>query len=118
MSSVLRIAVSEEKGNVPVTVFHLKGDLDASTHTELEHKANEAIDGGVANLLLDLSGVTYMGSAGLRAFQTISNKLKDSASGQLKLVNPSEPVSKVMKTLGFDQYFDIYNDVDAAVQAF
>lgn len=116
MSSTLRIAVAEEKGSAPVTVLQLKGDLDASTQPELESKAGDLIDKGATNLLIDLSEVGYMGSAGLRALHSISNRLPD--SGQLKLLNPSGEVAKVFKTLGFDSYFDIQSDLEAAIQSF
>ena len=43
MSSNLRIAVSEEKGNVPVTILQLTGDLDGKTYQDLEAKAAEVI---------------------------------------------------------------------------
>lgn len=116
MSSTLHIAVAEEKGSSPVSVLHLKGDLDASTQPELEEKAAALIENGATNLLIDLSEIGYMGSAGLRALHSISNNLPE--NGQLKLLNPSAPVSKVFKTLGFDSYFDIQSDLDAAVQSF
>ena len=118
MSSTLHIAVGQETGNVPVTVLYLKGSLDANTSGELESKADEIIGGGNTNLLLDLNGLDYMGSAGLRAFNAISHKLKDNGSGEIKLLNPSEPVSKVIKTLGFTDFFDIQSDLDSAVKSF
>jgi len=115
MSSTLHIAVAEEQGDVLVTILHLKGDLDASTQPELEEKAAGLIDSGVSNLLIDLEEVGYMGSAGLRALHSIANKLVE---GQLKLLNPSESVGKVFKTLGFDSYFDIHEDLTEAVRSF
>lgn len=118
MSNVLRIAVSEEKGNVPVTILHVSGDLDSKSYLELEAKAGSIIDGGVKNILLDLSGVGFMGSAGLRAMHGISNKLKSAGGGQLKLLKPSEAVSRVMKTLGFDQFFDVHTELEEAVHSF
>jgi anti-sigma B factor antagonist len=118
MSSTLHIAVGQETGNVPVTVLYLKGSLDANTSGELESKADELVGNGNTNLLLDLNGLDYMGSAGLRAFNAISRKLKDNGTGAMKLLNPSEPVSKVIKTLGFTDYFDIHADLDSAVNSF
>lgn len=118
MSAALRIAVSEEKGNVPVTILHVSGDVDSKSYMDLEAKAGEVIAAGASNILLDLSGVNFMGSAGLRAMHGISAKLKGIEGGQLKLLNPSDAVSRVMFTLGFDKYFDIHKNLDEAVQAF
>jgi anti-anti-sigma factor len=122
MSSTLRIAVSEEKGNVPVTILQLTGDLDGKTYSELETKAGEIINAGASNLLFDLSGVGFMGSAGMRALHGISNKIKtagpNGSAGQMKLLNPSDAVSRVFKTLGFDQHFKIHRDLDEALKSF
>jgi len=119
MSSDLRITVSEESGNVPVTILHLIGDLDANTQKNFETKAQEIVKGGADNLLLDLSAVTYMGSAGLRAIHSLATSLKEGGhAGHIKLLSPSEPVAKVLKTLGFDSYFEVFDSVHEAVASF
>ena len=117
MSSKLHIAIADEKGKSPVKVVYLKGDIDAATHKDIESKANELLNGGSNNILIDLSEVDYMGSAGLRALNSIAKSVSAS-NGQFKLSNPSASVSKVMKTLGFDQFFDIHDSVNTAVGDF
>ena len=122
--ATLNIMVGLEQGNVPVTVLRVEGDIDAATHKTLQDQAFELIDGGAANLLLDLGGVNYMGSAGFRAIHAITNKLSgDDASGlskssHLKLLNPTDAVARVIKTLGFDVYLDIFQDKNEAVNSF
>lgn len=122
MSSTLRIAVSEEKGNVPVTILQLTGDLDGKTYQELDTKAGEIIGAGASNLLFDLSGVGFMGSAGLRALHAISNRIKtagpNGSAGKMMLLSPSDAVSRVLKTLGFDQHFSIHSNLDEALKSF
>lgn len=122
MSSALRIAVSEEKGNVPVTILHLTGDLDGKTYQELEAKAAEVIGAGASNLLFDLGGIGFMGSAGLRALHAISNKIKTAgrggSAGKMMLLNPTDAVSRVFKTLGFDQHFSIHTNLEEALKSF
>jgi anti-anti-sigma factor len=119
MSNPLRIAVAEEKGNVPVTILHISGDLDSKTYTDLESKAGDLIGQGANNVLLDLGGVTFMGSAGLRAIHGIFKKLSAAgAGGKLKLANPSDAVARIMKTLGFDVIFEIHGTVDEALGSF
>lgn len=115
--SNLRIAIDDER-DAAVTVLVLQGELDAQTFKELEQKANEVISAGSSNILLDLSGIGYMGSAGLRAFSSISNTLKDSGKGKVKLLNPSDSVSKILKTLGFDKFFEIFSNYDDALKSF
>ena len=73
--SDLSIMVGQERDG-SVSVLRLEGDIDASTHKSLEEKASEVIVGGAENILLDLSGVKYMGSAGFRSIHAISNRLE------------------------------------------
>ena len=122
--ATLSIMVGNEQGDVPVSILRLEGDIDASTYKSLEEKASELISDGTAKILLDLSGVKYMGSAGFRAIHAISNMLdKDGPSGlnkspHLKLLNPTDDVSRVIKTLGFDVYLDIFKDREEAINSF
>jgi len=122
--TTLNIMVGQEQSSVPVTVLRVEGDIDAASHKTLQDTASELIDGGATNILLDLGGVDYMGSAGFRALHAIANQLSgDDASGlsksaHLKLLNPTDAVARVIKTLGFDVYLDIFQDKSEAVNSF
>ena len=122
--ATLNIMVGQEQGNVPVTVLRVEGDIDAASHKTLQDRASELIDGGATNILLDLGGVDYMGSAGFRALHAIANQLSGedasglSKSAHLKLLNPTDAVARVIKTLGFDVYLDIFQDKNEAVNSF
>ena len=120
----LSILVGQEQGHASVTVFEIEGDIDAATYTELQDKAAEAIEAGAANLLLDLGQVEYMGSAGFRAIHSIANMLNTEQkpgmhkSEHVKLLNPKGEVARVIETLGFDSFLEIYDDRNAAVASF
>ena len=112
--ATLNIMVGDAQGNVPVTILRLDGDIDAATQKTLQDKATEVVEGGATHILLDMSGVNYMGSAGFRAIHALTNMLSSeesstlSKSPYLKLLNPTDSVARVIKTLGFDVYLDIY----------
>lgn len=116
--------VGEAQGSVPVTILRVEGDIDASTHKTLQDKAVEVIEAGAKNILIDLGGVSYMGSAGFRAIHAVTNMLSDdeseglAKSSHLKLLNPTEAVGRVIKTLGFDVYLDIFQDRNEAINSF
>lgn len=120
----MSILIGQEEGNVPVTVMKIEGDLDASTYKDLQDKANEVIGEGASNILLDMSGVNYMGSAGFRAIHAIANMLnKEHEEGMyksehVKLLNPHGEVARVIKTLGFDSFLEIFDDRAAAIASF
>ncbi|HRV91693.1 MAG TPA: STAS domain-containing protein [Anaerolineae bacterium] len=136
MASPLKITVSQEQGQVPVTVFHLVGDIDNSSYEELQAQAKSAYQAGSHYLLLDLTKVKYMSSAGLRALHNIFDLLNAGASEEtqkkmkrgildgsykspyLKLLNPSRDVKRTLSTSGFDMFLEIHTNAKAAVNSF
>lgn len=120
----MTILIGQEQGNVPVTVLKIEGDIDANSYKALQDKAAEIIDGGVANILLDMGLVEYMGSAGFRAIHAIANMLNTEGqqgmykSAHVKLLNPRGEVARVIKTLGFDSFLEIHDDRDVAIASF
>jgi anti-anti-sigma factor len=74
MSSVLDITVSSMVSGPdksPVTVIHADGHVDASNAGDIEDAAMNAINGGAGNVLLDMSKVSFMSSAGFRSIHKI-----------------------------------------------
>jgi anti-anti-sigma regulatory factor len=136
----MNISVSKEVGSVDVTVLRLEGELDGQTYQDLINKAREVFAAGSRNFLLDLSGLTYISSAGLVALHSVAllakgEELPDTESGwsayrsmgrtsesgvqkHVKLLNPREEVKSVLDMVGFSHAFEIYNDLDKAVQSF
>lgn len=119
MSDDLQIGISEEQGGKAITILRLRGSLDANTQSQLEETARQAIDGGAEYLFLDMSAVDYLGSAGMRAIHAVSNLLSPEESSmrsnRLKVLSPSPAALKVFKTLGFDAFIGIHENVDEAV---
>jgi anti-sigma B factor antagonist len=130
------ITISQEQGRVPVTILHVAGKTDSASANVLEKKAMEVIDGGTRHLVLDLSKIPYMSSAGLRVLQEVFNKLREVSTGEsdkemyrkindgsfksphLKLLNPTKEVMEVLKMSGFDMLVSIEHDLKAAVASF
>jgi anti-anti-sigma factor len=130
------ITVSQMEGRVPVTVFRVKGEINVSTHEQLQAQAEKAIEAGTRNLLLDLSEVSYISSAGVRALNHIFQRLRSEASGEsdeamrqglrdgtfksphLKVLSPSPRVAEVLKIAGVDMFLEIHDDLQTAVASF
>ena len=135
----MEINVTQEKGKVPVSVVQIKGDLDASSYLDLVNTAQKLYNAGVRSLLLDLTDLAFISSAGLASLH-IATKLfrgekADSEDGwgtykeidrdreagmqsHVKLLNPSPEVDNVLDTVGFKQFFEVYTDLNEAVQSF
>jgi len=113
----MNIKVSQMEGRVPVTVLHVIGDIDANTHHALDAKATELIQGGSKHLLLDLSDVGYMSSAGFRSMHRMYTQTQEKG-GTVRLLNPSDEVKRLMKAMGFDTQLSAHTELRAAIDAF
>lgn len=78
------------------------GWLDTETSQEFA-AVLENLEADVKALTLDLSGLEYTSSAGLRQIVAAHKKM----SGNLKLVNVSPEIMQVFKMTGFDKKLDI-----------
>ncbi len=130
----MEITISYGQGRVPVTIFHLNGDL--LEEEPLQTRAREAFEAGTRNLLLDMSQVPYISSQGLRALHFIFMLLRSDSpeesdaavkagitagtfeSPHLKLLKPSKNVAEVLKISGYDMYLQIHKDFNAAIASF
>ena len=100
-----------------VDLITVEGRVDSNTSPELEKELEKRMEGGRFNLVLDLSGVTYMSSAGLRALVSALRTCKKK-NGNVVLAGPSERVVEVLSLAGLDSLFNIYDDVTLAVGSF
>lgn len=120
MSAVMNITVSTKEGNVPVTVVRIDGHVDASNVGEIEDHAMAAINSGTTDMLIDMGDIAFMSSAGFRSVHKIYQALHpEGGSGHLKVLNPSQEVSRLFKTLGFDNFVIVLSgDLNEAVGSF
>ena len=88
----------EIKKNAEATIIEIVGRLDTTTAPALEKAINEDI-GDAKNLVLDLKGVQYISSAGLRVLLGAQKKMQK--IGSMKVVNVCEAVMEVFEMTGF-----------------
>jgi anti-anti-sigma factor len=130
----MEINITIKQGRVPVTVFTIEGEINAGTYEQFQARAQQAFDSGARNLLLDLTEVRFISSAGIRAlnaifklFQTdgetaseIARGLRDGTfkSRHLKLLNPTPRITEVLSIAGVDMFLEFHHDLDEAVASF
>lgn len=134
---MLQIDVSQEKD---ILILKPVGELDGQTYQELISKAKESYQTGARNMLLDLSELSYISSAGLVALHFIAlltrgESVPDTENGwaalksaersrtdgiqkNVKLLNPREEILKVLDMVGFTTFFEIYTDRQKAIASF
>lgn len=90
-----------------------KGRIDALSSSYFQKALDELILAGERALLLDLSAVNYVSSAGLRVFVTAQKGLKK-VGGEVILMGLSESVLEIFKMSGLTDVFRIVSDRDEA----
>jgi anti-sigma B factor antagonist len=110
----MEISMQELKRVDLVTVA---GRIDSSNASELDEALKGLLNAGRYNIVLDLSGVDYMSSAGLRSLVATVRECKR-RSGDLRLTQPSERVADVLKLAGLDSVFQVFDDSTTAVGSF
>lgn len=109
------ITVSERSEGQAVVVS-LQGRLDASS-SPAAAEAIAAVTGRRPHaVVLDLGGLTYTSSSGLRVMLTALKEVRK-GGGDLSIAGPQPRVRDVLVTAGFDRIIPIHPDVGEAVQA-
>ena len=136
----MNITAEQRTARVPVTILRLQGDLDGSNYLDLVAAAKTAQQNNAKYLLLDLTGVPYMSSAGLVAlhsavqllrgeqppdpeagWSTLKSVALDKPAGAqlwVKLLNPQPRVMRTLEMSGMNVFFDIFTDEAAALASF
>ena len=96
------LSITKELSGTQLTIA-LNGRLDTITSPEFESLLRQSIP-GVTELVLDLSNLAYISSAGLRTF-LVAQKIMN-AQGTMKLIHVGEAVYEILDITGFT---DVYN---------
>ena len=88
----------EIKRNAEETIIEIVGRLDTTTAPVLDKTINEDI-GDTKNLVLNVKGLEYISSAGLRVLLGAQKKMQK--IGSMKVTNVCEAVMEVFEMTGF-----------------
>ena len=88
----------EIKKNAAETIIEIVGRLDTITAPALDKTINEDI-GDTKNLILDVKGMEYISSAGLRVLLSAQKKMQK--IGSMKVTNVCAEVMEVFEMTGF-----------------
>jgi anti-anti-sigma regulatory factor len=136
----MEMIVEQRQGPVLITLLRLNGNVDGSNYQQLVQKVEELFRNGTRYLLLDLSGVPFLSSAGLVALHRLTLTLRGSSEPEpesgwqalgditkeidqgyqanLKLLNPQPRVMKTLEMSGFTNFIEIYQDETTALASF
>lgn len=97
-----------------VTIIEVSGDIDGSTAPTLQEKVVGVMQPG-CKLLLDMSKVEFMSSAGLRVMLVLYRQIS-SNNGQCLLYGLSESLRDTMTATGFLKFFTLTDDLNAGLE--
>ena len=106
-----------ERDQNSVTVFTLEGRVDTQGAVDMDLALEAAVSGGKHKMVLDMAQVNYISSAGLRTLADVVTKNRE-AGGDLKLVAVNPKVMRVLRIIGFDRFFTLYDTVEEAIADF
>jgi anti-sigma B factor antagonist len=88
--------------------------MDAENAPQFEGNCNACIDDGLTILIVDLGGLAYISSMGLRCFVSVGKALQ-SKGGALRICRLNGLVKQVFEITGLIRTFPVYESVDSAV---
>jgi anti-sigma B factor antagonist len=99
------------------TIIKVTGSVDALTASELSKVLTNQIAEGHVKLVVDLTGVAFMSSAGLR---TLLGGVKESRSsgGDLRIASTNPGIDKVLKMSGFHNIAKVFASQAEAAASF
>jgi anti-anti-sigma regulatory factor len=136
----MEIISTQKQGRVPVTILQLDGKLDGSNYMQLLEEAKRTYGTGARDLLIDLSRLSFLSSAGIAAihktallfrgldlpedesgwaaFHAIDRDRDNGVQKHVKLLSPQPEVANILDITGFKALFEIHTDLDMAVASF
>ena len=122
MNAYFKITSEQKDAGVPVTVFHIGGWLDAQSEDRFLEAARIAYDGGARYLIIDMSELDTLTSAGMRSIQKVyqmfTPKEEHFKVAHVKLCNAPPQIYNVLGITGFLQNLPMFESLESALESF
>jgi anti-sigma B factor antagonist len=99
------------------SVMKIMGSIDSETAPQFDRALSELLNGNRNKIVLNLQGVDFLSSAGLRA---MVKALKDAqkSGGDVRLAAVSQPIEVILRTVGMLQMFKMFSTSEEAAAGF
>jgi len=114
-----KLIISEERraGEVPIVVVNLKGSVETTNASTLEEAIERIINDKCYHIVVDLSGVNYISSAGWGIFISEIKRIRQNG-GDIKLAGMAPGVREVFELLEFHNILKPFQTREKALQDF
>lgn len=99
-----------------VELITVKGRVDSVEAARLAQALESAARRGKFKIVVDMSGVEYMSSAGFRALGDAQRNSQRRQRGEVVLAKVPAPIFEALELVGFTEYFHIKDSVQAALE--
>lgn len=96
----------------------VKGRVDSNTAPELNKVITKSTNAGDYRIVIDMSGVDFLSSAGLRILMLAQKTCKRYNRGEVKLAKVPAKIKSALDLVGFTMLFNFYDDSISAVGSF
>ena len=110
----MEIVTKKENG---IFIVMLKGRLDSQTKNKYEKEILPLIGKKEKDIIIDLSELDYISSAGLRML-LVSAKSVKKASGKIVIHSMKDFIREIFDISGFSRLFDIVDNREKALEEF
>jgi len=104
--ALLELDTEETDGRAQVA---LRGELDISSAPVLEEALGRVEEAGPAVLVIDLRGLAFMDSTGLRTVVSADQRARDQGR-RLAIVRGPEPVDRIFSVTRLDERLELVDD--------
>jgi len=100
-----------------LTVVTVTGRVDSATSGDFESALHGLIEKGRFSLVLDMAGVEFLSSSGLRVMVSVLKSVRQ-AGGELCVAQPAAQASDAIAIAGLDALFRTFPSREAAIASF
>lgn len=113
----IQLSVERPTSRDDIAIIKVGGYIDTTTSAELEHSLSSLLKAGSYNIIIDLSNVDYISSAGWGIFISEIKGIREKG-GDLKLVGMIPDVYEVFELLEFHYILKAFDTVEEAIKDF
>lgn len=100
-----------------ILIARVRGEIDMSNAGELRTAVTRATPTDALGLVLDLSDVDYLDSAGIHLLYRLGDSLRNRGQTLRVVVPPDSPAGDALRLAGIKRHVDVVEQLDDAIRA-
>ena len=100
-----------------ISIAHVTGEIDMSNAGELRTRVTQATPNDALGVVLDLSEVSYLDSAGIHLLYRLGESLRNRGQTLRVVIPPESPAGDALRLAGITRHVDVVEKLDEGVRA-